>query len=69
MIGEGHKGMYDTYNNSLHFQLGWHLACLGVVTSLVAQHMYSLPPYAFIAKDYTTHGGACTPITSTSLDS
>jgi photosystem I P700 chlorophyll a apoprotein A2 len=27
---------------------------LGVVTSLVAQHMYSLPPYAFIAKDYTT---------------
>jgi photosystem I P700 chlorophyll a apoprotein A2 len=53
-LGEGHKGMYDTYNNSLHFQLGWHLAALGVVTSLVAQHMYSMPPYAFIAKDYTT---------------
>jgi photosystem I P700 chlorophyll a apoprotein A2 len=54
MIGDGHKGMYDTYNESLHFQLGWHLACLGVVTSLVAQHMYSMPPYAFMAKDYTT---------------
>jgi photosystem I P700 chlorophyll a apoprotein A2 len=53
-LGDAHKGMYDTYNNSLHFQLGWHLAALGVVTSLVAQHMYSMPPYAFIAKDYTT---------------
>lgn len=53
-LGEGHKGMYDTYNNSLHFQLGWHLAALGVVTSLVAQHMYAMPPYAFIARDYTT---------------
>ncbi|MBF2098178.1 MAG: photosystem I core protein PsaB [Gloeomargaritaceae cyanobacterium C42_A2020_066] len=54
MIGAGHKGMYDTYNESLHFQLGWHLACLGVVTSLVAQHMYALPPYAFLAQDQTT---------------
>jgi photosystem I P700 chlorophyll a apoprotein A2 len=53
-LGDGHKGIYDTYNNSLHFQLGWHLAALGVVTSLVAQHMYAMPPYAFIAKDYTT---------------
>ncbi|MEM6435504.1 MAG: photosystem I core protein PsaB, partial [Cyanobacteria bacterium P01_D01_bin.115] len=59
-IGDGHKGMYDTYNNSLHFQLGWHLACLGVVTSLVAQHMYSLPSYAFIAKDYTTQAALYT---------
>ncbi|ELS02593.1 photosystem I core protein PsaB [Xenococcus sp. PCC 7305] len=54
MIGDGHKGIYDTYNNSLHFQLGWHLACLGVITSLVAQHMYSLPSYVFIAEDQTT---------------
>jgi photosystem I P700 chlorophyll a apoprotein A2 len=49
-----HQGIYETYNNSLHFQLGWHLACLGVITSLVAQHMYSMPPYAFLAQDYTT---------------
>ncbi len=54
MLGEGHKGLYDTINNSLHFQLGLALACLGVVTSLVAQHMYALPPYAFLAQDETT---------------
>jgi len=60
MLGEGHKGIYDTYNNSLHFQLGWHLACLGVITSLVAQHMYSIPPYAFIARDYTTQAALYT---------
>ena len=53
-LGDGHKGMFDTVNNSLHFQLGLALASLGVVTSLVAQHMYAMPPYAFIAKDYTT---------------
>jgi len=59
-LGEGHAGMYDTVNNSLHFQLGLALACLGVVTSLVAQHMYSLPSYAFIAKDYTTQAALYT---------
>ncbi len=53
-LGEGHKNLYDTVNNSLHFQLGLALASLGVITSLVAQHMYALPPYAFMAKDYTT---------------
>jgi photosystem I P700 chlorophyll a apoprotein A2 len=49
-----HQGLYDTLNNSLHFQLALALASLGVITSLVAQHMYSLPPYAFIAQDHTT---------------
>jgi photosystem I P700 chlorophyll a apoprotein A2 len=49
-----HQGLYETLNNSLHFQLALALAALGVITSLVAQHMYALPPYAFIAKDYTT---------------
>ncbi|MEM9271834.1 MAG: photosystem I core protein PsaB [Cyanobacteria bacterium P01_F01_bin.143] len=53
-LGDGHNGMYDTLNNSLHFQLGLALASLGVVTSLVAQHMYSLPSYVFIAEDQTT---------------
>ncbi|XLT13500.1 hypothetical protein HN51_059190 [Arachis hypogaea] len=51
-LGRGHKGLYDTINNSLHFQLGLALASLGVITSLVAQHMYSLPAYAFIAQDF-----------------
>jgi photosystem I P700 chlorophyll a apoprotein A2 len=59
-LGEGHKGLYDTLNNSLHFQLALALASLGVITSLVAQHMYSLPPYAFIAKDYTTQAALYT---------
>jgi photosystem I P700 chlorophyll a apoprotein A2 len=49
-----HQGLYDTINNSLHFQLSLALAALGVITSLVAQHMYALPPYAFMAKDFTT---------------
>jgi len=41
-------------NNSLHFQLGLALASVGVITSLVAQHTYSLPAYAFLAQDFTT---------------
>jgi photosystem I P700 chlorophyll a apoprotein A2 len=53
-LGDGHKGLYETVNNSLHFQLGLALAALGVITSLVAQHMYSLPPYAFLVQDHTT---------------
>ncbi len=53
-LGDAHKGLYDTLNNSLHFQLALALASVGVITSLVAQHMYALPPYAFMAKDYTT---------------
>jgi photosystem I P700 chlorophyll a apoprotein A2 len=59
-LGEGHKGMYDTLNNSLHFQLALALASLGTITSLVAQHMYSLPSYAFIARDYTTQAALYT---------
>jgi photosystem I P700 chlorophyll a apoprotein A2 len=59
-LGAGHKGLYDTINNSLHFQLALALASLGVITSLVAQHMYSLPSYAFIAKDYTTQAALYT---------
>ncbi|KAK9660212.1 hypothetical protein RND81_O239300 [Saponaria officinalis] len=35
-LGRGHKGLYDTINNSIHFQLGLALASLGVITSLVA---------------------------------
>jgi photosystem I P700 chlorophyll a apoprotein A2 len=53
-LGDGHKGIFETLNNSLHFQLALALASLGVITSLVAQHMYSMPPYAFMAKSYTT---------------
>jgi photosystem I P700 chlorophyll a apoprotein A2 len=55
-----HQGLYDTYNNSLHFQLGIHLAALGTVTSLVAQHMYAMPPYVFMGQDFTTQAALYT---------
>jgi photosystem I P700 chlorophyll a apoprotein A2 len=60
MLGDGHKGLYETINNSLHFQLGLALASVGVVCSLTAQHMYSMPSYAFIAKDFTTQAALYT---------
>lgn len=60
LTGAGHTNLYDTINNSLHFQLGLALASLGVITSLVAQHMYSLPSYAFIAQDHTTQAALYT---------
>ena len=59
-LGAGHKGLFDTVNNSLHFQLGLALASVGTVCSLVAQHMYSLPPYAFLANDFTTQAALYT---------
>ena len=59
-LGAGHRGLFDTVNNSLHFQLGLALASLGVVCSLTAQHMYSLPAYAFINQDFTTQAALYT---------
>merc|ERR1719305_430321 len=41
-------------------QLGLALGSVGTITSLVAQHMYSLPAYAFIAQDFTTQGALYT---------
>ncbi len=55
-----HDNLYDTVNNSLHFQLGLALASLGVITSLVAQHMYSLNPYVFMSQDPTTEAALYT---------
>ena len=40
-LGHGHKSLYDRMNNSIHFQLGFAIASLGVIISLLAQHMYS----------------------------
>ena len=59
-LGAGHKGIFETLNNSLHMELGLALAGLGVITSLVAQHMYAMPSYAFIARDYTTQAALYT---------
>jgi photosystem I P700 chlorophyll a apoprotein A2 len=59
-LWRGHKGLYDKINNSLHFQSGLALASLVVITSLVAQHMYLLPAYAFIAQVFTTQAALYT---------
>ena len=59
-LGAGHRGLFETITNSLHMQLGLALACIGVATSLVAQHMYALPAYAFMAKDYVTQAALYT---------
>ena len=52
--GEGHKGMYEIFTTSWHAQLAWNLALLGSLTIIVAQHMYSMPPYPYLATDYPT---------------
>ncbi len=59
-LGKGHIGLYETITNSLHMQLGLALAALGVITSLVAQHIYSLNPYAFLSKNYVTEAALYT---------
>jgi len=59
-LGAGHYGLWQTITDSLHMQLGLALACLGVATSLVAQHMYALPSYAFIREDYVTQAALYT---------
>ena len=59
-FGISHNGIYETVNNSLHFQLGLALAALGTICSLVAHHMGALPSYAYIARDYTTQAALYT---------
>jgi photosystem I P700 chlorophyll a apoprotein A2 len=59
-LGKGHIGLFETITNSLHMQLGLALACLGVATSLTAQHMYAINPYAFLSKDFTTEAALYT---------
>ena len=52
--GEGHKGMYEIFTTSWHAQLAWNLALVGSLSIIVAHHMYSMPPYPYIATDYPT---------------
>jgi photosystem I P700 chlorophyll a apoprotein A2 len=44
----------EMVGKSLHLQLSLACAGLGVCTSVVAQHMYSLTPYAYLSYDYVT---------------
>jgi len=47
-IGNG-IGLVGSY----HYQLGVALGTLGTLSSLVAQHIYAMPPYAYLFHDYT----------------
>jgi photosystem I P700 chlorophyll a apoprotein A2 len=42
-LGSGHRHLYFTVNDSLHFQLGLALASVGRLSSLVAQHICTTP--------------------------
>ncbi|KAG6495420.1 hypothetical protein ZIOFF_043241 [Zingiber officinale] len=53
-IGQGHKGLYEILTTSWHAQLSLNLAMLGSLTIVVAHHMYSMPPYPYLAIDYGT---------------
>ncbi|MGB3300273.1 MAG: photosystem I core protein PsaA, partial [Phormidesmis sp.] len=50
----GHKGLYKVLTTSWHAQLSINLALLGSLSIIVAQHMYSMPPYPYLATDYGT---------------
>nr|YP_010700408.1 photosystem I P700 apoprotein A1 [Phacus arnoldii]WCH63553.1 photosystem I P700 apoprotein A1 [Phacus arnoldii] len=52
--GSGHKGLYEIFNKSWHAQLSLNLAMMGSLSIIVAHHMYSMPPYSYLATDYAT---------------
>ena len=52
--GQGHKGLYEILTRSWHAQLSLNLAMLGSLTIVVAHHMYSMPPYPYLAIYYGT---------------
>nr|YP_009463686.1 photosystem I P700 chlorophyll a apoprotein A1 [Haematococcus lacustris]AUW36508.1 photosystem I P700 chlorophyll a apoprotein A1 [Haematococcus lacustris] len=52
--GEGHVGLYEILTTSWHAQLAINLALFGSLSILVAHHMYSMPPYPYLATDYGT---------------
>ncbi|CAN6483138.1 unnamed protein product [Victoria cruziana] len=51
---EGHKVLYEIVTTSRHAQLALNLTMLGSLTIVVAHHMYSMPPYPYLATDYGT---------------
>ena len=50
----GHDGLFEFLTTSWHAQLAINLAMGGSVTVIVAQHMYAMPPYPYLATDYAT---------------
>jgi photosystem I P700 chlorophyll a apoprotein A2 len=56
LLAHGHsEQLVLTVLKSLHLQLALALSGLGVITSLVAQHMYSLNPMVYLTSDYVTY--------------
>ncbi|KAI5664606.1 hypothetical protein M9H77_23929 [Catharanthus roseus] len=51
---KGHKGLYEILTTSWHAPLSLNLAMLGSLTIVVAHHVYSMPPYPYLATDYGT---------------
>jgi len=54
LTGNGHKGLYEILTTSWHAQLALNLAILGSLSIIVAHHIYSIPPYPYLATDYGT---------------
>jgi photosystem I P700 chlorophyll a apoprotein A1 len=54
LTGVGHKGLYEILTTSWHAQLSLNLAMLGSLSIIVAHHIYSIPPYPYLATDYGT---------------
>jgi photosystem I P700 chlorophyll a apoprotein A1 len=54
ITGEGHQGLYEILTNSWHAQLSLNLALIGSLSIIVAHHIYSIPPYPYVATDYAT---------------
>lgn len=52
----GNSGQYNSLllTGGYELELSIALSGQGVITSLVAQHMYSIPAYVYLASDYTT---------------
>jgi photosystem I P700 chlorophyll a apoprotein A1 len=58
--GEGHLGLYEILTTSCA-QLAINLALFGSLSIVVAHHMYSMPPYPYLATDYATQLSLFTP--------
>jgi photosystem I P700 chlorophyll a apoprotein A1 len=54
LTGNGHKGLYEILSTSWQAQLSLNLAILGSLSIIVAHHIYSIPPYPYLAVDYGT---------------
>jgi photosystem I P700 chlorophyll a apoprotein A1 len=54
LTGEGHIGLYEILTTSWHAQLSLNLALFGSLSIIVRHHIYSMPPYPYIAIDYRT---------------